>query len=77
MGPPSSLNMIINYSDALKRVGSTANHTCNPTFMQIGDRVRTCQSDGTWNGSQPECKSKFVGVSVADHKYPEEVSIYI
>ena len=35
--------------------GSVAVYSCDPGFELAGDMERTCQADGTWNGSQPFC----------------------
>ena len=39
--------------------GSTATYTCNSGFELLDltpeSDVRTCQSDGTWSGSEPQC----------------------
>ncbi len=35
--------------------GSMASYSCsNPTIL-LGDAMRTCQADGMWSGSVPEC----------------------
>ncbi len=36
--------------------GSVANYSCNNSDHQlVGDAVRICQANGTWNGSAPTC----------------------
>lgn len=38
--------------------GDTANYTCvNGSLQQAGDAVRTCQSDGYWNGIPIVCST--------------------
>lgn len=37
-------------------VGSRATYACNIGYQLSGDASRTCDSDGIWNGSQPECR---------------------
>ena len=39
--------------------GSTATHTCNIGFLLCGENNRTCQSNGSWSGSTPDCISKY------------------
>lgn len=35
---------------------SVATYSCNFGFFFVGgDEVRTCQSNGTWSGTQPTC----------------------
>ena len=35
--------------------GDTCNFTCNAGYELIGDGNRTCQSDGSWSGSEAVC----------------------
>jgi len=39
--------------------GSVAEHDCNDGFLLCGSENRTCQSNGSWSGSLPECISKL------------------
>ena len=45
-------------------LGTEATYICNDGYVLRGvrgDRVRTCQLDGTWTGTEPTCgKSVFV-----------------
>ena len=37
-------------------VGSTANYSCSGSnYLLVGAAERTCQADGMWSGSAPEC----------------------
>ena len=35
--------------------GSTATYSCNGDRELTGDMTRTCQANGTWSGTSPEC----------------------
>lgn len=37
--------------------GSVANYTCNRRHRLCGAESRTCQSNGSWSGSPPDCIS--------------------
>ena len=37
-------------------VGDTATYTCDCGYKVVGDRIRTCESSGSWSGSQPTCE---------------------
>jgi hypothetical protein len=37
-------------------IGSSAIHTCDGMFELDGPEIRVCQSDGTWNKTEPKCK---------------------
>ena len=36
-------------------IGDTCNFTCNTGYELIGNDTRTCQSDGSWSGSDNLC----------------------
>ena len=38
-------------------VGATATYSCFDSYFLAGVSVRTCGSDGKWNGSAPVCLS--------------------
>ena len=38
------------------RQGSTATYSCNVGYNLMGDSPRTCDSTGTWTGSEPVCQ---------------------
>ena len=40
--------------------GDTCSFTCNTGYELTGSDTRTCQSDGSWSGSNIICMSKFV-----------------
>ena len=60
---PPLTNGMISYSDPTLGVGSVATHSCNTDYTLSGESTRTCQSDGTWDGSVPNCLCKSVLVS--------------
>ena len=39
-------------------VGTLASYTCDEGYERVGDNSRTCQSDGQWSGSVPQCRLK-------------------
>lgn len=41
-------------------VNSTAVYRCQVSgYLLVGDAERTCQSNATWNGSEPTCLCKW------------------
>ena len=36
--------------------GDTCNFTCNTGYELTGSDTRTCQSDGSWSGSDDVCR---------------------
>ena len=39
-------------------VGDVAMYICDREYEIVGDDMRTCLDDGTWNGSVPICTRK-------------------
>ena len=39
-------------------MGSNAYYKCNTGYSLLGNRVRTCQSNGAWSGEDPSCQSE-------------------
>ena len=39
-------------------VGSVVRFSCEPGYVLKGSSERTCLSNGTWLGTQPECHGK-------------------
>ena len=35
--------------------GSNAIYTCDRRYQLIGERIRTCMSNGNWSGEEPIC----------------------
>ena len=38
---------------------SVVTYTCGVGYTLQGSNSRTCQSDGQWSGSVPQCRSEF------------------
>lgn len=38
--------------------GSVAYHSCDDEFLLCGSENRTCQANGLWSGSLPDCISE-------------------
>ena len=56
----SLTNGMISYSDPTLGVGSVATHSCDTGYTLIGGSTRTCQSDGTWSGSEITCEGVYM-----------------
>lgn len=41
-------------------VGSIAFYSCHPAFQLVGQERRTCQENGEWSGTKPECQCIFL-----------------
>ena len=42
--------------DGVPRHGDTCSFTCNTGYELTGSGTRTCQSDGSWSGSDVMCR---------------------
>ena len=42
--------------------GETVTFFCNDGFNLSGNSIRTCQPDGKWSGSQPQCIRTFIAL---------------
>lgn len=40
-------------------VGSVVRFSCEPGYTLRGSSERTCQANGSWSGTQPECEGTF------------------
>ena len=66
-----SVNGVINCSlgdDGALSYQDTCSFTCNTGFELIGNDTRTCQSDGSWSGSDDVCRrgDKYACLCVSD-----------
>lgn len=43
-----------------KSVGAVIEYKCPVDYVIIGDRNRTCTSDGFWSGQAPSCMCKYL-----------------
>ena len=47
--------------------GSMALYSCEMGFMLEGTMTRTCQSDGSWSGTEPTCVCKCIFHKMSKH----------
>ena len=47
--------------------GDTCSFTCNTGYELTGSDTRTCQSDGTWSGSDDVCRRGIAYTDVSIH----------
>ena len=40
--------------------------SCYPPLLLVGSKVRYCQYDGTWSGTQPSCIGELTHTHTAD-----------
>ena len=59
----TSSNGQVTYSDTT--YPSVATYSCGTGFGLVGDITRICSAEGTWSGSQPECRFIYLGFYVA------------
>ncbi|XP_052776612.1 prolow-density lipoprotein receptor-related protein 1-like isoform X2 [Mya arenaria] len=69
---PAPTNGSVSYSNS-NQYGSTAYFNCENNYYLLGNSVSICQTDGSWNGSLPECKEK-VDIGSACNKDDECLS---
>ena len=51
---PNPVNGMVSVTETT--VGSTASYSCNGSnYLLVGAAERTCQADGMWSGSAPDC----------------------
>ena len=44
------------FTEASKGIGATVTYVCDLGYIQnSGNMVRTCDNDGTWDGTLPSC----------------------
>ena len=43
-------------------VGAVANYSCDAGYILDGGRIRECQRNGEWSGSEPTCESESLAI---------------
>ena len=56
---PANGGLMYSSTYPLRAHGTTVTYSCNEGFDLVGDRVRECQINASWTGSEPQCQSKF------------------
>ena len=68
-GDPGSINNA-DKSGSTYTYNSQVTYTCQTGYEKTsGSLTRTCQADGSWNGTAPVCSSKIfiVGINLKTH----------
>ena len=55
LDPPMNSGVICMTSDTVTFYGDTCSFTCNIGYELTGSNTRTCQSNGSWSGSDTMC----------------------
>lgn len=53
-----------------------AEFTCNENYYLEGPKQRTCLSNGTWSGVDPECISKYLSMSKYILFYSVDIKLF-
>lgn len=72
--PQPILNGFVEAVAAGVGAGSQIEYRCKGGFYLVGNEIRTCQKDGTWNGTEPTCdEGENSKCSLAEkHRTPAE-----
>ena len=54
---------------------SEVRYECNAGYTLQGPDRRTCQSNGTWSGSLPQCSCRFIGNLFTDNNYIDDIPL--
>ena len=57
--------------------GYVVTYTCDVGYTLQGSNSRTCQSNGQWSGSVPQCIGMLVYMWVTGHILIEELAIHL
>lgn len=56
-------------------VGSVVRFSCEPGYLLRGSSERTCQANGSWSGTQPECEGTFPTLHPLPHHAEPAVGV--
>lgn len=51
---------MMNYCNFIYRIGAVAKYRCERGYKIVGDSLITCEDNGIWSGTIPECVCKYL-----------------
>ena len=54
---------LVESAGLLYQIGENVTYECQMSFVLFGPNYRTCQENGTWSGTVPECR-KFLHIGI-------------
>ena len=55
-GTPRNGSLVESSAGLLYQMGENVTYECQMSFVLFGPNYRTCQENGTWSGTVPECR---------------------
>ena len=71
-----TINCLLGNDDAFS-YGDTCNFTCNTGYELAGSDTRTCQSDGSWSGSDDVCRIQTFTCTYSQNIATSYVAMYV